>query len=81
MGRSLFITPLERLRRVEVLMRRDNLSWYRLSQLMKVSQISVQRSIQQRNDGSWCDPRISTIKALARALDVSAGFLLDRREP
>ena len=81
MAKILFITPLERQHRVEVLMRRHGWTKNRLAKEMNVSQISLQRSFWRRKDcGTYANVSLSTLKRVARALGVTVGFLVDRKE-
>ena len=78
-GKRIFITALEREKRIEVLMRRKKMNWHQLSLAMGRDQSSTMRVLKAKRDGSkQPDPRISTIKSVAKALGVSAGFMLDR---
>lgn len=79
MGRTRFISAGERQKRIEVLMRRKGWTYYRLAEAMGRNETSVRRSVVLK-DGRSPDPSVNTIKAIARALGVTAGFLIDRKE-
>ena len=82
MAKILFITPLQRQRRIEVLMRRYGWTKYRLAKEMGVHAIALQRAFWRRKDldNSYADVRLSTLKRVARALGVTVGFLTDKKE-
>jgi len=75
-----FITPYVRKQRIEALLKRNDWTWYRLSQEMNMDNTSVVRAlkIKHSHDRKNFDPSLKTIKALARAFNVSAGFFIDQ---
>lgn len=78
MAKVLFLTPLERQRRIEALMKLHGWTNNRLSIEMKVGAIAVRRAFWKRPDcGTYADVHLSTIKKVARALGVSVGYLVD----
>jgi len=79
-SRVLFLTPLEFRRRIEAAMRRKGLNYHSLSVRMGRTQTSVERSIKGHN-GRPANPSLNTLKALSRELDISIGFMVDRRNP
>lgn len=75
-----FITPYVRRQRIEVLLRRKGWTWYRLAKEMRMEETSVCRSLKRNKATAGRDrfnPSLKTLKALARALDVSVGFFVD----
>jgi len=80
MPRSRFINGAERLRRLRVALKNRKMSWYGLAREMNMSQGSVWKAFHPKPDGTFRDLRISTLKRAARALDVTVGFLVDRKE-
>ncbi len=70
--RALFLTPAQRNRRVKILMKQHNWTWYRLSKEMNVCQTHVTSAFTTSGE-----PSLKMVKAAARALGVSAGFLID----
>jgi hypothetical protein len=78
---SRFISFEERRKRIEIVLRRREWSWYRLSQEMNMAQTTVQRLFKFKlPNGKEPDPQISMIRRLARATNTSMGFWLDRKE-
>jgi hypothetical protein len=77
MPQDRFITHAERCRRVEAFLKANQWSWFRLAKEMDCDYMTVKRNFapskRVRND-----PRISLIRALARATGTTAGFWLDR---
>ena len=61
-------------------MKRHGMNKYKLSVAMGVDQSGAQRAFWKRADGTYADVRVSTIKRAARALGVSAGFLIDTKQ-
>jgi len=76
---KLFLTARERQRRIEAVMCQRGLTWYGLSKAMNREQTPVQRAFKVSGDRDP-DPRLSSLKALARALGVTVGFLVDVKE-
>ena len=81
MADRLYLTPLERRRKINSIlqMKRPRWTWYRLAKEMNMSPTAVARAFKCGKDGQ-SNMRLDTIKALARALGVSVGWLVDKRE-
>ncbi len=80
MASSRFLSFDDRRKRIEIVLRRRDWTWYRLSQEMNMAQTTVQRLFKvKRADGGEPDPPISIIRRLARATNTSMGFWLDRK--
>ena len=78
-GRSLFVTERERNRRIAAVMKAKGFSWYAVGKLAGRDQGALQRCFDQKYVGrGTSDPRLSSLKAIARALNVSVGFLVDK---
>lgn len=76
-----FITGEERTHRIETLMdlQEPPWTWNKLAVHMSRSQSATMRAL-RITDGSDPDITLSMVTACANALDVSAGFLIDRKE-
>ncbi len=72
-----FISNWERRIRIEAVLKTKKWSWYRLAQEMNRSVSSVERALRvQKNSKTTC--YVEMVKACAKALGVSGGFLIDR---
>lgn len=79
MRRRQFISPSERERRITVLMKRNDWTWYRLAKEMGMGRTSALRSLSPSSSVyAGCDPSLDTLKRLARAFGTSAGFFIDQ---
>jgi len=77
MAVSKFITPHERRKRIEALLRLNDWSWYRLAKEMNMERTAVVRALKQKTGVRGNDPSLGTLKAVARAFGVSVGYLVD----
>lgn len=76
-----FLSHDERSRRVEATLKTLGWSWYKLAQEMGVDQMTVSRHLKWRGRADIInDPKLSLLKALARATCTTVGFWVDRRE-
>ena len=75
-----FITPYERRQRIEALLKLKGWTWYRLAKEMNTNKGTVQHALKVDPHARY-DIRVSTIMRAASALGVSAGLLIDRRQP
>jgi len=80
MGKTPFITPKERQKRVEIMLKKLGWSYYKLAQEMRTNPETLYRCIKVRDGetGPQNEPATDTLKRLARALGVQAGFFIDR---
>lgn len=75
---NLFLTYTERCKRVEAMLKARQWSWYRLAAEMGVDYMTVTRTFKAGHKDPRLDPKISTIRALARATGTTAGFWIDK---
>lgn len=80
--KTLFLSPMERKIRIMALMDLHGLSWFSLARKMSTSQTAVQLAFcwDKEDDKKVRDVTVSMIIRCAKALGVSAGFLIDREE-
>ena len=79
-GKTKFITNYERRCRIEALMKNQgNMTWYALAKKMNKDRASVVRALRKEKN-SRNTVTLELVEACARALGVSAGFLIDRKE-
>ena len=78
MPKSIFITAKERDARIRVLLDRQGWSWYRLAKEMNMNPGSIYRALKYEVGQKNREPSLPTLKRLARALGVRAGFFIDR---
>ena len=80
MADKLFLTPSERRLKIDSILEMKNWSWYRLAKEMNRSPTAVSRAFKDLPAYGQDNMRLGTIKALAIALGVTVGWLVDKRE-
>lgn len=78
MPKDRFLTHAERCRRVDAFLKANRWTWYRLAAEMGCDYMTVKRNFSTDCKTIHNDPRISLLRALARATGTTAGFWLDR---
>jgi transcriptional regulator with XRE-family HTH domain len=73
-----FISRADRTRRINVLLKRKGWSWYQLGKEMNMADTTVRRAFLNIPPQVATEPSLKTLKSLARALNVSAGFFIDK---
>lgn len=76
----LFISAYERRRRIEELLKLHDMTWYALAKKMGKTQTSVAQAFKVQPNDVRRRLSVDMIHRCARALGVSAGFLMDRKE-
>ncbi len=79
--KRLFVTRFELDQRISALAKikwGSDWTWYRLAKEMNMPWHSVTRSLRADSDTPTREPSLKVLKAAARALGCSVGFLVDR---
>jgi len=78
--RTLFINSWTRRQRIEAILKRHEWTWYQLSKVMSRNQSAVQKAFKVDRGQPQVNPTLPMLKACARALGISVGFLVDVKD-
>jgi len=74
-----FISAYERRQRIEAVMKLQGITWFGLAKIANCYTTTINRAMRVE-PGSKDRASVEMIKRVAKALGVSAGFLIDRKE-